>query len=224
MRDLNVRYRTFMTGAAQRRYSPRRPREERREQLLDVTLRVLDARGFGGVTVEGVAREAGLAKTVVYDTFGSREELLKALLAREQERALSALAAALPEAPLADDPRVVLTEALTTLLDGVREHPRTWRLILLPPEGTPPAVRKTVDRQRELLVRRMEPIVAWGLNRIGAGQLDAELATHALVASCEQAIRLALTQPEEFPPERFAGFGADLLAAIAGAGRERSRG
>jgi AcrR family transcriptional regulator len=199
---------------AQRKYSPRRPREERREQLLDAALRVLDTGGFGGLTIEGVAREADLAKTVVYDTLGAREELLKALLAREQERALATLAAALPEPPLADDPQQVLTESLATLLEGVREHPETWRLILLPPEGTPPVVRKTVDRQRELLVRRVEPIVSWGLNRIGV-DLDAELATHALVASCEQAIRLALTQPKRFPAERFAGFAADLIAALA---------
>jgi AcrR family transcriptional regulator len=204
-----------VANVAQRKYSPRRPREERREQLLDCALRLLDAGGFGGLTVEGVAREADLAKTVVYDTFGGREELLKALLAREQERALSALAAALPEPPLADDPQQVLAESLGKLLDGVREHPETWRLILLPPEGTPPAVRKTVDRQRELLVRRLEPVVAWGLNRIGGGHLDAELATHALVASCENAIRLALTQPKRFPAERFAGFAADLIAALA---------
>jgi AcrR family transcriptional regulator len=204
-----------MAGVAQRKYSPRRPREERREQLLDAALRVLDAGGFGGLTIEGVAREADLAKTVVYDSFGGREELLKALLAREQERALSVLAAALPEAPLADDPRQVLTESLTILIEGVREHPETWRLILLPPEGTPPAVRKTVDRQRELLVRRIEPVVAWGLHRIGANDLDPELATHALVASCEHSIRLALTQPKRFPAERFAGFAADLVAAIA---------
>src|ERR687891_58260 len=121
-----------MAAVARRRYSPRRPREERREQLLDAALRVLDADGFGALTVEGVAREADLAKTVVYDTFGNREELLRALLAREQERALSALAAAMPTAPLADDPRQILGEALTTLLEGVREHPETWRLILLP--------------------------------------------------------------------------------------------
>jgi hypothetical protein len=75
-------------------------------------------------------------------------------------------------------------------------------------------VRKTVDRQREVLVRRVEPIVSWGLNRIGV-DLDAELATHALVASCEQAIRLALTQPKRFPAERFAGFAAGLIAALA---------
>src|SRR5947207_15692724 len=111
-----------MAQVAQRKYSPRRPREERREQLLDAALRVTDRDGFGALTVEGVARDADLAKTVVYDTFGSREELLRALLEREQERALGSLAAAMPEPPLAEDPRRVLTESLVTLLTAVREQ------------------------------------------------------------------------------------------------------
>jgi AcrR family transcriptional regulator len=204
-----------VTKVARRRYSPRRPREERRAQLLDAALRLIDREGFGSASVEGVAREADLAKTVVYDTFGSREELLRALLAREQERALDSLAAAMPEPPLAEDPRRILTESLVTLLTAVREQPETWRLILLPPEGTPPLVRKTVDRQRELLVRQVEPIVAWGLKRIGAEQLESELATQALVASCENAIRLTLTQPDRFPPERMAAFAADLVGALS---------
>src|SRR5919108_3333179 len=193
-----------MAAVAKRRYSPRRPRAERREQLLEAALRTVDRDGFAALTVEGVAREADLAKTVVYDTFGGREELLRALLAREQERALSSLTAAMPQPPLTDDPREVLAKSLATLLAAVREHPETWRLILLPPEGTPPVVRRTVDRQRELLVRQIEPIVAWGLKRIGAGRLDPELATYALVAAVDGAIRLSLTQPGRFPPERFA--------------------
>src|SRR4051794_32229512 len=112
-----------MAKTARRRYSPRRPRAERREQLLDASLRIVDAHGFVALIVEGVSREADLAKTVVYDTFGDREEMLRALLAREQERALSALAAAMPEPPLPDDPRRVLTDALVTLLTAVREQP-----------------------------------------------------------------------------------------------------
>ena len=203
-----------MQRVARRKYSPRRPREERREQLLDAALHVLDADGFGALTIEGVARRADLAKTVVYDTLGNREQLLKALLDREQQRALALLAAAMPEPPLPDDPGQVLTQSLTALLDGVREHPESWRLILLPPEGTPPVVRKRVDRQRALLVRQLEPVVAWGLGLAGASQLDPELATHALVASIENAIRLTLTQPDQFPPERLADFAAELLAAI----------
>jgi len=210
-----------MTETARRRYSPRRPRAERREQLLEVALSLVDRDGFGALTMEGVAREADLAKTVVYDTFGKREDLLKALLSREQERALGSLAAAMPEPPLPEEPREVLTQSLATLLAAVREQPGTWRLILLPPEGTPPVVRETVDRQREVLVRQIEPMVDWGLRRIGAAGLDAELATHALVASCENAIRLTLTQPERFPPERLAGFAAELVSAMARGPRTR---
>ena len=176
---------------------------------------MVDRDGFAALTMEGLAREADLAKTVVYDTFGNREELLRGLLSREQERALSSLTGAMPEPPLPEDPREVLTESLATLLASVREQPETWRLILLPPEGTPPVVRKTVDRQREVLVRQIEPMVEWGLKRIGAPQLDAELATQALVASCENAIRLTLTQPERFPPERLAEFAAELVDAVA---------
>ncbi|HEY1360558.1 MAG TPA: helix-turn-helix domain-containing protein [Solirubrobacteraceae bacterium] len=203
-----------MATSSRRRYSPRRPRAERREQLLEAALRVVGRDGFAALTMEGVAREADLAKTVVYDTFGNREGLLTALLEREQERALATLAAAMPEPPLPEDPKEVLTGSLATLLHAVREQPETWRLILLPPEGTPPVVRETVDRQRDLLVRQIEPIVAWGLGRIEARELDAELATHALVASCENAIRLTLTQPDRFPPERLASFAADLISAV----------
>jgi hypothetical protein len=57
--------------------------------------------------------------------------------------------------------------------------------------------------------------VAWGLKRVGADQLDAELATHSLVGSCENAIRLTLTQPDRFPAERLAGFAGDVLRALA---------
>src|SRR3954447_22798413 len=120
-----------MATAQRRRYSPRRPRAERREELLDAALALIDSAGFGSASIEGVAREAGLAKTVVYDTFGKREERLRALLMGEQERALSTLAAAMPEPPLPDDPRQVLMESLVTLLTAVREQPETWRLILL---------------------------------------------------------------------------------------------
>ena len=112
-----------MPEVARRRYSPRRPRAERREQLFDAALRVIDRDGFGALTVEGVAREADLAKTVVYDTFGNSEKLLRALLVREQERALGSLAAAMPEPPLTEDPRRILTESLVTLLAKIgRAH------------------------------------------------------------------------------------------------------
>jgi len=67
-----------------------------------------------------------------------------------------------------------------------------------------------------VLVRQIEPMVAWGLKRVGSPGLDPELATQALVASCENSIRLTLTQPERFPPQRLAEFAADVVDALGG--------
>lgn len=204
-----------MAVSPRRKYSPRLPREERREQLLDATLRLIAAHGYGGASMEAVAREADIAKTVVYDAFGSRHELLKALLEREQERVLSAIAAAMPTPPLSGDPGQLLTAGVTAVLEAVRRHPDTWRLILLPAEGTPPAVRAEVDRHRDRILHQLEPMVAWGAERLGLGHLDHELAAEAILALVENAARLTLTQPRRYSPERIARFSADLLAVVA---------
>jgi AcrR family transcriptional regulator len=211
-----------MAVRTRRRYSPRLPRAERREQLLDAALGLISAHGFGGLTMEGVAREVGIAKTVVYDLFPNREELLQVLLEREQERALADVAAAIPSLPLAGDPIELLTGSLTSVLSAVRRHPDTWRLILLPADGTPPSVRAEVDLHRERLTRQIEPMVAWGLDRLGL-RLDPELTADTILGLCENAIRLTLTKPDRYPPDRVARFAADLVGAIAPAPSEPGR-
>lgn len=51
-----------------------------RARLLDAAARVYSARGFAGATLDDVAEEAGLTKGAVYGHFGSKENLLFALL------------------------------------------------------------------------------------------------------------------------------------------------
>jgi AcrR family transcriptional regulator len=203
-----------MTASPPRKRSPRLPRAERREQLLDAALRLIAERGYGGASMEAVAREADIAKTVVYDAFGDLRGLLQALYEREQERVLSALAAAVPTPPLEGEPAEILAESIRTALEEVRRHPEAWRLILLPADGTPPSLRDEVSRHRERLVRQIEPMAAWGIAELGLGDLDPELAAHAILAGAEDAARLTLTHPRRFPPERIAGFAADLITAI----------
>src|SRR4051794_25397768 len=145
--------------------------------------------------MEGIAREADIAKTVVYDAFGTREDLLHALFVREQERALADIAAAIPTPPVTGEPLDLLVAGLTGWLETVRANPERWRLILLPAEGTPPAVRAAVDRNRARLLHQLEPLVAWGLQRLGLESLDPELTAHLLLGTSENAARLTLTQP-----------------------------
>lgn len=203
-----------MVVTSRRRYSPRLPRAERREQVLDAALRLLSAKGFAAASMEGIAREADIAKTVVYDTFGTREALLRALFVREQERSLADVAAAMPTPPVTGEPLDLLVAGLTRLLEAVRRNPDRWRLILLPADGTPPSVRAAVDRNRTQLLGQIEPMVAWGLERLGLPDLDPELAAHLVLGTSENAARLTLTQPRRFPPARVAAFAGELVGSL----------
>jgi AcrR family transcriptional regulator len=52
-----------------------------RAKLLDAAATVYARRGFAGATLDEVASEAGFTKGAVYGHFGSKENLLLALLA-----------------------------------------------------------------------------------------------------------------------------------------------
>ncbi|MGH2831392.1 MAG: TetR/AcrR family transcriptional regulator [Solirubrobacteraceae bacterium] len=55
-------------------------RAETRAKLLHAAAEVYALRGFGGATLDEVAAQAGLTKGAVYDHFGSKENLLTALM------------------------------------------------------------------------------------------------------------------------------------------------
>src|SRR5918999_160147 len=85
---------------------------ERREQLLDVTKALVAEHGFHGVSIERVAREAGISRPIVYGHFGDLNGLLEALVLRESARALDQLNAFLPGDLGAGDPRALLLAGL----------------------------------------------------------------------------------------------------------------
>src|SRR5438876_6198656 len=53
---------------------------ERRAQLLEVARRVFGNSGFHGVSMDDVAKEAGVTKPILYDHFPSKKELYLELL------------------------------------------------------------------------------------------------------------------------------------------------
>src|SRR3954462_1340605 len=109
--------------------TPRLGAEARREQLLDAAKAVVAEHGFHGVSIESVARGAGITRPIVYRHFGDLAALLEALVERETLRALLQLREVLP-ADVGD-----LLTAFAGYLSAVRSDPVTWRLVLVPPEG-----------------------------------------------------------------------------------------
>ncbi len=164
--------------------------------------------------MEAIAREARVTKPVVYGTFANLGALLETLLDREEERALAQLAAVLPSQPAAD-PDELVVEAFVAFLGAVASRPESWRLILMPAEGTPAVVREHVEAGRRQIRERIDELLGWGIAaRGGPAGLDVELASHGLVAVGEHLGRLVLTSPREFTPERAGEFVRTLLGAL----------
>ena len=57
--------------------------QDRRTQLLDVTLQMILEHGLNSFTMELLARKAGVSNPLVYKYFSTRLELLQSLLQRE---------------------------------------------------------------------------------------------------------------------------------------------
>jgi AcrR family transcriptional regulator len=196
--------------------------EQRREQLIDAALSVILEHGYGGVSIEAIARKAGVTRPVVYDHFPNLPRLIHALVEREERYSLEQLDQVVPPVPSdggETDPAEVLAGAVRRFLDAVMDRPATWRLILLPLEGTPSLVREHVEINRARIVERIEAFVQWSIDQ---GQLpadlDAELASRAIRDLGEEAGRTVLTDPDRYPPDRYERFVRSVLKLIWPAG------
>jgi len=69
-------YASRVPGSLERRHDRRRRHERVRQELIDATLVLAARRSFKDLTVENVAREAGVARSAFYVYFGDKEELL----------------------------------------------------------------------------------------------------------------------------------------------------
>lgn len=68
--------------------TPERRRQMTRDALLDAAEDVFVKRGVTGAALEEIAAEAGFSRGAIYDHFGSKDDLLLAVLDRFMERQL----------------------------------------------------------------------------------------------------------------------------------------
>lgn len=193
------------------------PAGQRREQLVEAALDIALERGFHAVTVDAVARACGVTRPVVYGLFADRAALLTALADRAEARTLEQLAPVFPTlADLTDDadPDELLLAGVTAYLSAVAADPRTWRVVLLPPEGAPSELAARVDAHRRVLLRQLRTLLDWGLSRRGGPALDADLFARAVFTLSEGAARLVLADPERWQVDAFTDFARTALGAL----------
>jgi AcrR family transcriptional regulator len=178
----------------------RLPAAARREQILDVTKRIALDRGFHAVSIDAVARAAGISRPIVYDHFHDLAGLLAALVRREEARSREQLAAIVPSHTEPGDLRGALLDALRRYLEAAQADPDTWRLVLMPPEGAPELLRDTIATGRTEVVEGMTATLAPALDERGVP--DPELVVRTISTLADESVRLLLTDPERYPVDR----------------------
>ena len=170
--------------------------EARREHLLDAAKALVAEAGFHAISVEAVARRAGITRPIVYRHFDDLPALLDALVERETARALAQLQPFLPRS-LAGGAREALLAALEGYLRAVETDPVTWRLVLVPSEGAPGLLGERIAAGRAAVVEQLAAAIG-----PVAGSPDPELTAHALSAVADDAARLLLADPDRYPLQR----------------------
>jgi AcrR family transcriptional regulator len=191
------------------------PPEQRREQLIDAALGLIIEQGYAGVSIEAVARVAGVTRPVVYDHFPNLGRLLHALVEREERIALAQLQDVVPDDPGDASPPELLTRGVRLFLEAVQARPNTWRIILLPIEGTPAIIRDHVEKNRWRIQEKICELLKWAFEQPESPQgMDVELTAHSIRILSEEAGRMVLIDPERFTIERYEAFVGSVLRLI----------
>jgi AcrR family transcriptional regulator len=160
--------------------------ERRRPLILDAALEVYVEHGYRGTSMQAVADAAGVTKPVVYECYPNKDELLLALLAREERRLLDAITDALPRNPAFDNVEAVLAAGLTAFLTGAGQATNSWRVVFESRRGSESVVAVRVRRARDMILGQIRELV-----------------------------RLYMTSAEVDDVERKAPVVAELLATVA---------
>src|SRR5829696_4463877 len=178
--------------------------ERRRPEVLDAALKLFLRSGYDGTSMQAVADQAGVTKPVVYACFTSKDELFRALLAREEERIVGEIQGAFAYADLSD-PETTLVEGFTGFLRAVGESPEVYRLIFLGEGGGNAAVAHRIQRGREEQVRRLSELARGWLEVRDGKRNDLErtarLLGNSIAGLAESGARLLLAGEDEWAPE-----------------------
>jgi AcrR family transcriptional regulator len=185
-----------------------------RDTLLDAAGDLMRERGWGEVTMAGVAAAAGVSRQTLYHTFGSRSDVAQAYVLRETDRFVSSVEAALRAH--AANPQRALVAALEVFLAAAEGHPLI-RAIVSGSEG---------DELLALVTTRGGPVLGLAVDRLAAvlARIWAEVDAGSIELIADCLVRLAISHATlpGGPPETTAAalgevLGPYLERVVAGA-------
>lgn len=202
----------------------RLPRAEREQQVLDIAHAQFAERGYGAVTMEDVAAEAGVTKPLLYAYFGNKERLYLACM----ERAGEALFATVAEAvEAADSPADALRRGLRAFFAFVGSDRDAWRVLFdeTLPAGGDIAQRVAAHRERLLALVAQANIERLPPDRRADFATEIEAISVALLGAAEALARWWLRTgalPADDAAELLIATAEPGLEAMAAGGRSRT--
>jgi AcrR family transcriptional regulator len=101
------------------------PEDRTGERILDAAVQEAAAVGMHRFTVEDVVRRAGVGRMTAYRRFPRRDDLVRAMVTRETQRFLAAVAAGIDAAA---EPSDAVAEAFIASVRFARDHPLLRRI------------------------------------------------------------------------------------------------
>jgi AcrR family transcriptional regulator len=122
--------------------------------VLDAALAVWDEGGYRGTTMAAIAARAGVSKPVLYECYDNKDDVLSALLDREEERLMSATQAAL-EVTDAKNLRETVAASYEAFFVAVLAHPVSWRVVVDAQRVVPAEIESRYRRARADFVEQI---------------------------------------------------------------------
>jgi AcrR family transcriptional regulator len=169
------------------------PAVTRREHLLNAARDIALADGFAAVTIERVAAQSDVSRTLIYRQFGDLAGLITALLDRESMIAMAGMKSVdRPQSGRENH----LGQVGGDILNYLHAAPTSWRLILSPHAGALPDLRDRIELGRSYA----RSVAARHIGRTVGYRVDPDSMTmRTLLAAMEELGRLHLDDPERYP-------------------------
>ncbi|MFL6155797.1 MAG: TetR/AcrR family transcriptional regulator [Marmoricola sp.] len=178
------------------------------EQILDGAVRVLATHGYGQMSTNRVAEEAGVSVGSLYRYFGDKDEIVTELQARASAGIVTELTTAMTVAATAD-PLTGTRHVVATLVESLRARgPLISALINEVPLGSHTNVLPEVERG---LAQFTRIYVVQQVPQMAPEELDARiyLAMGITLSSC---LRIALEKPDHLDAEHLIDLVAGMLS------------
>jgi AcrR family transcriptional regulator len=197
--------------------------DRRRPLILDAALEVYVEFGYRDTSMQAVADAAGVTKPVVYECYPNKDELLVALLDREEHRLLDAISDSFPSSLVSDNVEAVLAAGLTAFLAGASHATNSWRVVFDSRHGSNAVVAARVRRARDMLVGQLRELVRLYMVSAGRDDIDrkAPVVAELITTVAESCARMLVLEHYPWTAAELATYVSRILTRGLGAASDR---